>query len=266
MMLRQRFPMAILSSLKRSVWMICGYTLLTSCAATQNASPLPPGGGPAMMSSKAKVPSCSGVPFTEVFTGTTLNPCWTISSPNSDSSVGLNGKGSLLMKASPLNGGSDLCPCSNYSAPVILQPVSPTVDWTITTKLKVATTNDFEGAGILLAYQPGGFTSSSQQFERAIEVQYRASIGEQICSFGILSWAYCGSYAGKLVFFEIVKSGLTYSTYFSSNGKTWVPAASQSVSTAYTWVGLVSMRQPWDGNESAYTNAYFKYFKAKVKK
>ena len=195
-------------------------------------------------------------PFSETFKGKTLNPCWTVSSPNPDSSIGLTGK-TLLMHASPLNGGSDLWYSSNYNAPIILQPVPGNLDWTITVKQNFNPTNYFQGAGILLAYQPGGFTSTSQ-FIRLSERKDQNT--QEMCGYT------CVSYGGQKQYLRVIKKGLTYTSEFSTNGKNWTSLGSGTVSNAYTWIGLDSMRQPWDGNDSVYSDAYYYYFKVKVAK
>ena len=59
--------------------------------------------------------------FSDSFSGTTLNPSWIVVNPNPAGIIQLNGNGELLMKASALNGGSDLWPGTNYNAPRILQ-------------------------------------------------------------------------------------------------------------------------------------------------
>ncbi len=159
------------------------------------------------------------------------------------------------MRASPNNGGSDLWYSSNYNAPIILQPVPANLDWTITVKQKFNPTNYFQGAGILLAYQPGSFDSTSQ-FVRLSERKDQNV--QEMCGYT------CVDYSGDKTYLRVTKKGLTYYSYYSTNGKKWTSLGSGSVSTAYTWIGLDSMRQPWDNDLSVYSDAYYYYFKVKV--
>lgn len=226
--------------------------LLAGCA---GSAAIPPRAASDMVSSARQAHEKK--PFSDNFHGRKLNPGWTVESPNPDSSVGLTGHDTLLMRASPKNGGSDLWYTSNYNAPIILQPVSPKLNWTITVKQKFNPTNYFQGAGILLAYQPGNFDSTSQ-FARISE---RKDMNDQeVCG------AVCVPYAGHLTYLRAVKKGLTYYSYFSADGKTWTSLGSGTAGTAYTWIGLDSMRQPWDNDLSVYSNAYYYYFDVKVGK
>jgi hypothetical protein len=202
-------------------------------------------------------------PFSDQFSGTTLNPGWTVSSPNPASSVGLTGNGFLQILASPLNGGSDLCACSNYNAPVILQPISSSLDWSVNVQLDFEPTHDAQGAGIMLATQNGQFTESSQ-FLRVIEHDYVSS--EIVCAFGVpTEGATCGGYVGGTIYFRVTKSGSTYTAEYSPDKKQWTKLAKQTISTSYSYIGLYGARQPWDGNDGIVTIADFNYFDIKVK-
>lgn len=207
--------------------------------------------------------AASAAPFSDPFSGNSLNPGWSISSPNPDSSVGLTGKGYLLMTASPKNGGSDLYAGTNFNAPVILQPISSSLDWTVTVQVNYQATNDAQGAGIMVATQNGGFTEASQ-FLRLAEHDYVSS--EAVCGLGVPNnGATCAGYSGSTIYLRVIKSGSNYTVEYSANKKQWTKLAEQKITTSYSYIGLFSIRQPWDDNDSVYTNAYFNYFNIKVK-
>lgn len=108
-------------------------------------------------------------PFSDTFTkDKALNPGWTLALPNPASSYTLSKKG-LLLDGSGQNGGSDLWPSTNYNASLLLQPVDPSLDWTITIREKFSPLNYYAGAGIVLTTQTSGFTTSSvfHRFEYA---------------------------------------------------------------------------------------------------
>jgi hypothetical protein len=68
---------------------------------------------------------------------------------------------------------------SNYHAPVILQSINPSLNWTIETEItNFSPTNYYQGAGILLATNTGPFSSSSGSgnFSRITERAYSSSI------------------------------------------------------------------------------------------
>src|SRR5580698_7010554 len=74
------------------------------------------------------LPLVAQVPFSDTFTVATLNPAWTLESPNPDSSYQMTGNG-ISITASWNDGGSDLYSGTDYNAPRLLQPVDPSLDW-----------------------------------------------------------------------------------------------------------------------------------------
>src|SRR5690606_4555944 len=74
---------------------------------------------------------------------------WIIVNPNRSSTVGIV-NGDLQMKASILNGGSDLWSTTNHNAPRILQSVDPCGNFKVETKLKVSFSQAYQGAGIII--------------------------------------------------------------------------------------------------------------------
>lgn len=202
-------------------------------------------------------------PFSDIFTkDTSVNPRWTVAEPNAGSSIQI-GKSGLLLDASALNGGSDLWPSTNYNASLLLQPLSSSLNWTITTKIAFQVTNNYMGAGLVLTTQTSGFNSGSSfhRFEYGdnpqpgIESFTNGSPGPNYAAFD-----------GKLVYLALQKSGTTYTYSYSTDGKTWTPVSTITDATNFTYVGLISIRQPYDGQTGVDSKPKFKYFKIKIAK
>lgn len=214
-------------------------------------------------------PMSQSAPFSDNFSGTKLNPGWLISNPNPDSTIGLNGNGFLEEKASPLNGGSDLFSNTNYNAPFIVQPVSPSANWTLNVELKFSPTNDFQGAGVLLATQPGNFTDETQ-FDRIAERVFGPDQGGQAACLDDtpkgdgFPQGVCAPFTATTTYFNLTKSGMKYTLKVSPDGKTWTKIGSRKLNAAFGYVGLNTIRQPWDNNMSVYSDALFNYFRIKV--
>lgn len=210
-----------------------------------------------------------GQPFSDNFAGKTLNPGWTVVSPNPASSVGLNGHGSADLNASALNGGSDLFDQTNYNAPVILQSVPGGDNWTISTEVLFSPSNNYQSAGVLLAYQAGGFSSTSQ-FDRAVEHAYYPDGGGEVVR-GPNGGSPIQPYSGGKIYLKVNKTGKqakgwTYTSYYSPDGHAWTQIGSQTVAMPYTYIGLFSIRQPWDGVTTVNSDALFNYFEYKMGK
>jgi hypothetical protein len=194
-------------------------------------------------------------PFSDQFSGTTLNPGWTVVTPNPASAVALTGTGDLQIVASPLNGGSDLFPGSNYNAPVILQPINSSLNWTVETEINFDPTNNYQGAGILLATTTSPFTSASQ-FNRIAERAFYPNGGGNIVEGAGGSILY----SGTTTYLQVSKLGDLYTTSYSSNGSIWTEIGSEIDSTPYPEIGLFTLRQPWDGDTSLSSTADFNFF------
>lgn len=198
-------------------------------------------------------------PFSDTFTGdTTLDPGWTVAEPNPSSSYALH-KG-LVLDASALNGGSDLWPYTNYNASLLLQPISPNTNFTVTTKVAFQVTNNYMGAGLVLTTQTGGFTNSSS-FHR-FEYGDNPEPGLESFTNGNRDPNYVG-FTGALVYLRLHKKGTTYTYSYSTDGKTYTTISTLTDATPYTYVGLISVRQPYDGQTAVDAKPVFKYFKAK---
>jgi hypothetical protein len=185
-------------------------------------------------------------PFSDDFINDSgLNPGWTVVSPNPASSVSLIPGTGLQMNASWQNGGSDLFSGSNYNAPVILQSINPSLNFTIETELNFSPQVNYQGAGILLATQLGNFTSSSQ-FDRIAERSYYPDGGGEIVENGNGPHV---SYLGTVTYFKLTKDGDTYSTWYSANGSSWSLIGSEVNQASYDYIGLFTIMQPWNGNQ-----------------
>jgi len=227
---------------------------LTFAAASQAAA-----GGDAPLDLAPKVTR----PFSDIFTNDkTLDPRWTVSEPNAGSSHHLVKRG-LELTASPLNGGSDLWLYTNYDASLLLQPISPTLNWTVTTRVAFQVTNSYMGAGLVLTTQTGGFDSSS--------VFHRFEYGDnpQPGIEGFINGTRDADYAafdGKLVYLQLQKSGTSYTYSYSTDGKTWTKVETVTDAAAYTYIGLISVRQPYDDQLTVSAKPVFRYFRIAVTK
>ncbi len=227
-----------------------------ACVATSLAGPA----SAAPRSCCAYVPKIQK-PFSDIFVrDTVINPKWVLSEPNSASTASL-GKRGLLLDASGQNGGSDLWPSTNYNASLLLQPINPALDYTITTDIDFAAVNNYTGAGIVLTTQTAGFTPSSV-FHR---FEYGDNPVEGLESFGngTPDPNYVGYNAGR-VFFRLQKTASTYSYSYSQDGKNWTLISTVTDAAPYSYVGLISIRQPYDGQTQVDSTPIFKYFKIKV--
>ena len=198
-------------------------------------------------------------PFSDIFTkDTSINPGWVIAEPNAGSSYGLVKKG-LLLDASAQNGGSDLWPLTNYNASMLLQPIMPsTYGWTVTTKISFRVTHDYMGAGLVLTTQTSGFNSSSS-FHR-FEYGDNPQPGIEGFTNGSPDPSYI-PFDGKLVYLCLQKVGETYVFSYSTDGKTWTQVEAVTDDTPYTYIGLISIRQPYDGKLGVDSKPVFSYFK-----
>jgi len=195
--------------------------------------------------------------FSDNFTiDTKLNSGWTLSEPNPLSSSTLNSSG-LTLTAS--GSGSDLWPLTNYKASLLLQPIAPTANYTVTVDLSgYDPKNSFSGAGIVLTQQTSGFNSSSE-FERLeyanldnVNGLYRTTNG---ASSEVATFA-----AGTDTYLRLTKSGTSYTISYSTDGSTFKTGALFTDTTPYTYIGLISSRWPDDGQTSVNNVADFKSF------
>ena len=202
-------------------------------------------------------------PFTDIFVkDTSINPGWTVAEPNAGSSYGLVKKG-LLLDASAQNGGADLWPLTNYNASLLLQPISSTLNWTATTKIAFQVTNNYMGAGLVLTTQTSGFNSSSV-FHR-FEYGDNPRPGIEGFTNGTPDLSYI-AFDGKLVYLQLQKTGTSYTYSYSTDGKTWTQVETITDAGAYSYIGLISVRQPYDGELTVDLKPVFSYFRIRVAK
>jgi hypothetical protein len=199
-------------------------------------------------------------PFSDDFTeDRTLKPGWILSQPNGASSFAIGSDG-LLLEASGQNGGSDLWFGTNYRASLLLQPISPSANWTIITHFAFSPTVDFQAAGLILAMQPGSFTRSSKFHRFELSYQNRQH-GLGIASYtnGPIDPRFA-SYNGNEVYLKLTKVDATYKYYYSSAGGNWTLVSTIVDASPYSYVGLDSIRQPWHGNPTLHSRPTFKSF------
>jgi regulation of enolase protein 1 (concanavalin A-like superfamily) len=202
-------------------------------------------------------------PFSDIFVrDTSINPGWIVAEPNAGASYGLVKKG-LLLDASAQNGGSDLWPETNYNASLLLQPLSSSLNWTATTKIAFQVTNNYMGAGLVLTTQTSGFNSSSV-FHR-FEYGDNPQPGIEAFTNGTPDSSYI-AFSGKLVYLQLQKAGTTYTYSYSTDGKTWTKVETTTDAAAYTYIGVISIRQPYDGVLTVDSKPVFASFKIKVAK
>ncbi len=202
-------------------------------------------------------------PFSDRFTADEeIDPRWVLSEPNPNSTVAIGRKG-LLLDASAQNGGSDFWPSTNYDASLLLQPIDPALDYTATTRIDFAAVNNYMGAGLVLTAQTAGFTKSSL-FHR---FEYGDNPVEGLESFvnGKPDPGFVAYHAGK-VSLRLQKAGSAYTYSYSPDGKTWTVISTLTDAAAYTYIGLISVRQPYDGQTQLDSRPIFKHFRIWVSK
>jgi hypothetical protein len=201
----------------------------------------------------SSAPARAQLPFSDDFSGPNLSAGWTFESLNPASGYQFTPSG-LVITASSANGGSDLYAGSNHNGPRLLQPVDTNADWTVETEVSFSPSDDFQGAGILLAKTNGTF-SSDTDFMRLIERDYYPLGGGNV----ILSSGVAQAFTGTNVFLRAVKTGSLATMFYSADGVTWTQIATASQADAYPFVGLHVLRQPWDG-VPVDSIATFRYF------
>ncbi len=205
--------------------------------------------------------------FSDSFSGSTLNSAWTVVSPNPASSVGLTGD-ALNITASPLNGGCDLWPSTNYNAPRILYNVGASTDWILETEMQFSPQSiNNQGAGLLLAMNTSPNWNSSTPFDRVCERAYAPSVGSdpQDIFFNEANGTNPAptSYVNTTLtttYFRLEKLGSTYTNWWSADGSNWNTGCSFTPSAPFPYVGLFALRQPWDGDLGVVSSANFDYF------
>ncbi|HXZ00868.1 MAG TPA: hypothetical protein VEI03_12770 [Stellaceae bacterium] len=199
-------------------------------------------------------------PFSDNFTEDgTLKAGWILYEPNPASSFAIGTDG-LLLEASGQNGGSDLWVGTNYRASLLLQPISPSANWTIITHFFFSPTVDFQAAGLILTMEPGGFTRASKFHRFELSYQNRQN-GLGIASYtnGPIDPSFA-RYRDNEVYPKLTKVNTTYEYYYSITGVQWTLVSTIVDVSPYSYVGLDSIRQPWHGSPTLESRPTFKSF------
>jgi hypothetical protein len=189
-----------------------------------------------------------------------IGPEWTIVQPNPLSRTTLTADG-LSLVASGQNGGSDFWPRSNYNASLLLRPL-PAGDWVATTAIDYDPSNDFSGAGLILTTELSGFSGTSPfhrfEYERN-HFQNSPSRGVEDFS-NLLGGGSIIPFSGTTIFLRLEKAGIYLTIWASADGRAWQPGYTVVDTTPYTYIGLISARQPSDGATTVDSAPVFKFF------
>ena len=75
--------------------------------------------------------------------------------------------------------------------------------------------------------------------------------------------AYVAYHAGRVTF-RLQKSGSAYTYSYSADRRTWATISTLTDTAAYSYVGLIGIRQPYDGQTQLDSMPVFRSFKIKV--
>ncbi len=182
---------------------------------------------------------------------------WVVVNPNADGQVLLTGTGELLLRASPLNNGSDLWDGSNYHAPRILQPVCG--NWVVEAKYHANLTNDWQFATVL-------YSVDSAQAESTIDNTGYMRHGSPpgYCtgegSYFLIDTILCRQQHDSLAWVRIEKQDTTITEHISFDGVNWQSRSRVELMDIRN-VGPSCGRQPYDGQMGVYTNMFVEYFR-----
>ena len=195
--------------------------------------------------------------FSDEFNGTLLNPGWIIVSPNPDCQVQLTGAGELLLRASPLYGGSELNSGTNFNAPRILQPICG--NWTIEAKYHANLTHDWQFAAILYS------TDSAGAEETLDDTGYmRHGSPPAYCtgqdSYFLVDTIICRSTDDTVVWVRIEKSDTVITESVSFDSLIWQTRSGTELRDI-RYIGPSCGRQAYDNVFTVYTNDFVEYFR-----
>lgn len=184
---------------------------------------------------------------------------WIAASGNPASKISVNRTLGLSMWASAQNGGSDLSNGTNFNAPTVFQGIGASLNWTVTVSLVFNDCNCSAAlAGIVLGTQPGKFTSETQ-FLRALERE-RSSYGGDVLRSGIYNTNTATNVSADIMQLRVRKVGSNYTTSYSVDGIHYTVIETFTDSRSFTYIGLDSIRQPFDGNTALDEEALFTDF------
>jgi hypothetical protein len=171
------------------------------------------------------------------------------------------GSSGLLLEASGENGGSDLWSGTGYRASLLLLPISPKANWTITTHFIFAPEIDFQAAGLILTTQKDNFDRTSQIHRFELSYQNRQNgLGVASYTNGPIDPAFA-PFSGKEIFLKLEKAGSEYRYSYRTVGHDWKLVSVIADPSPYTYVGLDSIRQPWHGSTTLDSKPVFKSFR-----
>lgn len=195
------------------------------------------------------------------FNSSKIDDNWIIVNPNPWSEMGLNGDGEFNLSASPLNGGSDLCNCTNYHAPRILQAIDPNKrNWTVEAKVRYNPNSTFQSAGILL--HTSNDLNDEKGVYRAIERTYYPAQGGQIIGYAVAdSVGNYLSFSDTVTWLRCQRADRVISFWYSADGENWSKAGEIDDRDIY-YVGLFATRNasPWSPDVAPANFDYFMSF------
>lgn len=191
--------------------------------------------------------------YSDAFDATSLSSGWSIFSPNPSGVVSLV-DGQLYMRASALNGGSDLYSGSNFNAPRVIQLTkSGKATWSVTTRLSFNPTSNYQSAGIGLLMEAD--VNNPAAYVRFVELKFNPNEGGRMIGGPQKTLPYTES----VVYMRCDRSTDSLRVWFSPTSSDWISLGAIATQDVYG-VGLHCIRQPWDGNSDKDSEAFFDYF------
>ncbi|OJX90236.1 MAG: hypothetical protein BGP01_14590 [Paludibacter sp. 47-17] len=191
--------------------------------------------------------------FTDDFTSAALSTQWTAVSPNPSGVIQLV-DGQLFLRASALNGGSDLYSGSNFNAPRVIQLTNDAnAAWTVTTRLSFNPTHTYQSAGIGLLM--GSDVNEPAAYMRFIELKFSHDEGGRLIGGPQKTLPYTES----VVYMRCARSADSIRVWISPTNADWISLGAIASVGVYG-IGLHCIRQPWDGNTDTDSEAWFDFF------
>ena len=190
-------------------------------------------------------PCAGGEIFSDPFDGTDLDTTWTVVNPNAPagSTVSLTGGGQLSITMD--------VPFQDIMTK-ILRPVNPITDWTVYTKLSLSATTNNHGAGIV------GVTDSNINSTNVVRLAELVQAGLHTVQSFVYPPLFPGfppqvlgmsvPYSDNTVDFKVEKQGMTYESFYSSDGgMTWVSLGAMVIAEDILYLGLYGVNPNEDG-------------------
>lgn len=196
--------------------------------------------------------------FSDEFNGSMLDTGWTVVSPNLDGLVVLTGSDELLLSASALNGGSDLTDVTNYDAPRILQAVCG--NWSVETKYHVGMTNNAQAAGWCFSVDS---VTAGPSLESPGYRRHGPPCGGGVDSYllrGLTDTLLCLSASDSIIWSRLERHDSTITQWVSFDSTQWFTRSLIDTRDIH-YLGLFSVRQPYDNDTTVRTNVFLDYFR-----